>query len=90
MSLYRVHAAAIFFRATLHMEYGIPYSMIQSSVKFTCSHSGFAIFHFALACMDWWTIIEYGSSLYVGMTQEKNGGPIKCVQNLMFRTLPWM
>ena len=29
------------------------------------------------------SIIEYGSTLYVGMTQEKNGGPIKCVQNLM-------
>ena len=28
-------------------------------------------------------IIEYGSTLYVGMTREKNGGPIKCVQNLM-------
>ena len=28
-------------------------------------------------------IIEYGSTLYVGMTQKKNGGPIKCVQNLM-------
>ena len=35
-------------------------------------------------------IIEYGSTLYVGMTQKKNGGPIKRVQNLMFRTLPWM
>ena len=35
-------------------------------------------------------IIEYGSTLYVGMTQEKNGGPIKRVQNLMFRTLLWM
>ena len=28
-------------------------------------------------------IIEYGSTLYVGMTQKKNGCPIKCVQNLM-------
>ena len=35
-------------------------------------------------------IIEYGSTLYVGMAQKKNGGPIKCVQNLMFRTLLWM
>ena len=41
--------------------------------------------------MQWnYPIIEYGSTLYVGMTQEKNGGPIKRVQNLMFRTLPWM
>ena len=36
------------------------------------------------------TIIEYGSTLYVGMTRKKNGGPIKRVQNRMFRTLPWM
>ena len=35
-------------------------------------------------------IIEYGSTLYVGMAQKKNGGPIKRVQNLMFRTLLWM
>ena len=35
-------------------------------------------------------IIEYGSTLYVGMTRKKNGGPIKRVQNRMFRTLPWM
>ena len=28
------------------------------------------------------SIIEYGSTLYVGMTQKKNGGPIKRVQNL--------
>ena len=35
-------------------------------------------------------IIEYGSTLYVGMTQKKNGGPIKRVQNLMFKTLLWM
>ena len=26
-------------------------------------------------------IIEYGSTPYVGMTQKKNGGPIKRVQN---------
>ena len=35
-------------------------------------------------------IIEYGSTLYVGMTQKKNGGSINRVQNLMFRTLLWM
>ena len=35
-------------------------------------------------------IIEYGSTLYVGMAQKKNGGSIKRVQNLMFRTLLWM
>ena len=35
-------------------------------------------------------IIEYGSTLYVGMAPKKNGGPIKRVQNLMFRTLLWM
>ena len=33
---------------------------------------------------------EYGSTLYVGMTQKKNGGRIKRVRNLMLRTLPWM
>ena len=35
-------------------------------------------------------IIEYSSTLYVGMAQEKNGGPIKRVQSLMFKTLLWM
>ena len=41
-------------------------------------------------CFWRFLIIEYGSTLYVGMTQKKNGGPIKRVQNLMFRTLLWM
>ena len=31
-------------------------------------------------------IMEYGSTPYVGMGIEKNGFPIKCVQNDMFRT----
>ena len=32
-------------------------------------------------------IMEYGSTPYVGMAQEKNGCPIKRVQNDMFITL---
>ena len=52
------------------------------------SHLGVYTFHKNL--YTWECIIEYGSTLYVGMTQKKNGGPIKRVQNLMFRTLPWM
>ena len=35
-------------------------------------------------------IIEYGSTLYVGMAQKKYGCPIKRVQYLMFKTLLWM
>ena len=34
----------------------------------------------------WHCIMEYGSTPYVGMGTEKNGFPIKCVQNNMFRT----
>ena len=45
---------------------------------------------FDRAKLDMLNIIEYGSTLYVGMTQKKNGGPIKRVQNLMFRTLPFL
>ena len=33
------------------------------------------------------TIMEYGSTPYVGMALEKNGFPIQCVQNDMLRTL---
>ena len=33
------------------------------------------------------TIMEYGSTPYVGMALEKNGLPIQCVQNDMLRTL---
>ena len=44
-----------------------------------------SIYHTGFLC----DIIEYGSTLYVGMAQ-KNGCPIKRVQNLMFRTLLWM
>lgn len=32
-------------------------------------------------------IMEYGSIPYIGMAQEKNGIPIKSVQNDMFITL---
>ena len=32
-------------------------------------------------------IMEYGSTPYVGMAQEKNGIPIKPVQNDIFTTL---
>ena len=32
-------------------------------------------------------IMEYGSTPYVGMGLQKNGFPIKCVQNNMLRTL---
>ena len=31
--------------------------------------------------------MEYGSTPYVGMAPKKNGFPIKCVQNDMFKTL---
>ena len=33
-------------------------------------------------------IMEYGSTPYIGMAQEKNGCPIACVQSDMFKTLP--
>ena len=32
------------------------------------------------------TLMEYGSTPYVGMAREKNGGPIQRIQNYTFRT----
>ena len=44
----------------------------------------------AVASSEYRSIMEYGSIPYVGVAQEeKNGCPIKLVQNLMFRTLLW-
>ena len=49
-----------------------------------CSQQQIGMAPAQLSLQNCSNIIQYGSTLYVGMAQEKNGCPIKHEQNLMY------